>query len=88
LAPTIETLKRQLIESEFDGKSVEERHRRYLKLYDQPSYLRSLCADWIEFCAATAPHGRFFLYLEQEGNRRMVPCTSKNEALTVIRQIY
>ena len=57
-------------------------------LYDRPGYLRTLYGDWIEFCAATVPHGQFFLYLEQEGNRRMMPCTSKNEVLTVIRQIY
>lgn len=86
VAPTKETLKRQLMEPEVDGKPKHRFHYQCLKLYDQPSYLRDLYSDWIEFCAPF--NGRFLIYTEQENERVMLACKSKDEALAKIRYLY
>jgi SAM-dependent methyltransferase len=86
VAPTLETLKRQLMEPELGGKPKNTFHYQCLKLYDQPSYLRDLYSDWIEFCAPF--NGRFLIHGEQDNARVMLPCKSKDEALTTIRDLY
>jgi SAM-dependent methyltransferase len=86
VAPTRETLKRQAALPEPDGKPKGKFHHECLKLYDQPSYLLNLYSDWIEFIAPFK--GRFLVYIEKAGERVMLPCPSKDAALTEIKRLY
>ena len=86
VAPTREKLKRQAALPEPDGKPKGKFHHECLKLYDQPCYLLNLYSDWIEFIAPFA--GRFLVYVEKDGEMVMLPCQSKDAALTEIKRLY
>jgi hypothetical protein len=87
VAPTRETLKRQLLQSEFVRERPRESyHQRYLELYDRPGYLTELYLDWIRFCESILPT-RFLLYTEEGNSRAMVPVTS-GDARSRIKSLY
>jgi hypothetical protein len=89
VAPSRETLKHQLVQSEGrHGKLVEQHHKNCLALYDHPTWLGDLYSDWIEFCAEVAPLGRFILYIEDGKDRKLFPCQSATEAVRRARAIY
>lgn len=89
VAPSRETLKRQLIASEsVNGTFKNKRHRRYFDLYDRPEWLRELYLDWIEFCGTLIPGAKFHLYVEEGGGRTLVPGLSGKEAGERVAAIY
>jgi hypothetical protein len=79
VAPKRETLNEQLVRA---GKE------RYIELFDQPGHLAQLHTDWIEFCGSMPATSRFFIFKEEGGVRRLVPQTSKADALSEVRMLY
>jgi len=90
VAPSIETLKRQIRQSEMNGKKNggSPFHREQLERFEEPAYLLNLYGDWLDYLEGLENHVTLHVFGEFPEGRRLVKCQTIEAARQHIRRTY
>ena len=91
IAPTLESLQKQLAASELSGSRfrTSKKHLRLQELYNDPVWVESMYRDFIDFCSI-ACRGKlnFMIYHEISDKRQLTSTESASKAKKLIHEIY
>ncbi|MFB9150295.1 class I SAM-dependent methyltransferase [Roseovarius ramblicola] len=90
VAPSIETLKHQIYESEIKNKTGDgsQFHREQSERFGEPGYLLNLYGDWLDYLEGLDSSVTLYVFGETPDGRRLTKCKTIEDARKHIRDTY